>query len=344
MLNSLNVFSLNTFSCDSIESSFNRHSLILEYSGKGYSFIVGGHLYGDSQNQLGIYPAASLLSSIDRINATNASFFISLGDNIRESNDLQIMNFVNSFTNKLNIPFFTTLGNHDVYGAPNLFLEKLRKRYYSFIYNGSMFLFLDAITNDGRIEGKQLSWLRTQISLIERNSQIENIFVLSHKPIWYNQIEQMGAFDSRYYHNFNFTQQIMPQLLGLKKELYLISDDFGGTINGQKANLFYHQDLDRNVSYIATGIGENRYDALVMVNIGTNKDVSISEFSLTGADSTSTRQFDIEYFKGLKPYRSRWQKIKSRIYNTYLQLGFVIGVSLTGTLALIVLLYLKKGT
>ena len=319
------TFANNPISNDSLKSSFNQHSVYFNKKNGEYSFIIGGHLYGDNTNQLGVFPAATLLGNIDRINATNANFFISLGDNVRESNVSQLNNFYNSFTSKLDIPFFTVLGNHDVYGSPDLFLKLLENRYYSFIYKGSSYIFLDSITDDGRIEGEQLAWLNKMIKLISRSKDVKNIFVFSHKPIWYDQIKEMGAFDNRYYHKFNFSKEIMPQILGLKKKIYLISDDFGGTVNGLQANLFYHQDLKNNIFYISTGIGDNLYDTLVKIDVGADKNVTVNEFSLTEMNPTPIKRFDIDYYKGLIPYRSQWQKMKSRVYNQHIQLGFVIG-------------------
>jgi len=336
------AFSKNIISNDSISSSFNKHSLYFNKNKVAHSFIIGGHLYGDNVNQLGVYPAATLIGNIDRINATNAEFFISLGDNIRESNELQLNNFYDSFTSKLDFPFFSVLGNHDVYGIPELFLELLQSPYYSFIYKGSSYIFIDAITNDGRIEGEQLAWLNKVIKLISRSSDVKNIFVFSHKPIWYDQIKEMGAFDDRYYHAFNFSNDIMPKLLELKKEIYLISDDFGGTVNGQQANLFYHQDSKNNIFYISTGIGNNLYDSLVIINVGDDKNVTVNEFSLTEKNPTSIKNFDIGYYKEIRPYRSQWQKIKSRIYNQHIQLGFIIGSLFTIILAFCGFLYFKK--
>jgi hypothetical protein len=336
------AFSENIISNDSIISSFNTNSLYFNKENEAHSFIVGGHLYGDNVNQLGTYPASSLIANIDRINAVNPDFFISLGDNIRESNNLQLNNFYNSFTSKLNFPFFTVLGNHDVYGTPKLFLELLQNRYYSFIYKCSSYIFLDAITNNGRIEGEQLSWLNKQIKIIRRSSDIKNIFVFSHKPIWYDQIKEMGAFDDRYYHKFNFSKDIMPQMLDLNKEIYLISDDFGGTVNGLQANIFYHHDSKNNIFYISTGIGDNLYDMLVKIDIGADKNVIVNEFSLTETNPIPIKNFDINYFKELKPYRTQWQKIKSRVYNQHIQLGFVIGILFTVILIFLGFLIVKK--
>lgn len=335
-------FCNNIISNDSLRSSFNGHSVYFNKKNGDYSFIIGGHLYGDNTNQLGVFPSATLLGNIDRINATNANFFISLGDNIRESNDLQLNNFYNSFTSKLDFPFFTVLGNHDVFGSPELFLELLGSRYYSFMYQGSSYIFLDSITDDGRIEGEQLAWLNRIIKLMSQSNEIKNVFVFSHKPIWYDQIKEMRAFDNRYYHKFNFSKDIMPQLLALKKEIYLISDDFGGTIKGQQANLFYHQDSKNNIFYISTGIGDNLYDSLVIINVGADKNVTVNEFSLTEKNPTSIKKFDIDYHKELKPYRSQWQKIKSRVYNQHIQLGFVIGSLFMVILVFCGFFYFKK--
>ena len=100
------------------------------------------------------------------------------------------------------------IGNHDVINNPEVFIELLGGSYYSFFYQSSAFIFLDAITNDGRIEGEQLVWLNKQIEIIDLYDSIVNVFVFSHKPIWYDCIKEMGAFDDRYVHRFNFTKVV----------------------------------------------------------------------------------------------------------------------------------------
>ena len=93
-----------------------------------YNFLVGGHLYGNPSNST--WPASSLLGNIQKFNQLNPLFFISLGDNYRLANEIHV-NFINSFVNKLEMPFFTVAGNHDVANR-KIFNEYFGKSYYDF--------------------------------------------------------------------------------------------------------------------------------------------------------------------------------------------------------------------
>ena len=48
-------------------------------------------------NSQSVFPSASILGSLNEINNMDCSFFVSLGDNFRRADDIQIINYKKSF-------------------------------------------------------------------------------------------------------------------------------------------------------------------------------------------------------------------------------------------------------
>jgi len=124
----------------SIDSSFNGINLDLDEKLEKYSFLVGGHLYGDPSTH-SVFPSASLLANIDMINGSGAKFFVSLGDNVRLTN--YFSHYHKAFTSKLTLPLFNAIGNHDVTDR-KMYEARFGKTYYHFVFNNALFVFLDS--------------------------------------------------------------------------------------------------------------------------------------------------------------------------------------------------------
>ena len=62
-----------------------------------YSILIAGHLYGAPENGRSVFPSASILGMLYEINSMDCSFFVSLGDNFRRADDIQIINYKKSF-------------------------------------------------------------------------------------------------------------------------------------------------------------------------------------------------------------------------------------------------------
>ena len=118
-----------------------------------YNFLVGGHLYGDPRRTTS--PANTLLLNIQNFNQLNPLFFISLGDNYRSANDVNIKHFIKSFVKELKFPFLTIAGNHDVTDRKK-FKEYFGRSYYDFSAGSEHFIILDSEFDDPENQGKQI--------------------------------------------------------------------------------------------------------------------------------------------------------------------------------------------
>ena len=105
---------------------------------------------------------ASLLSSIDQINNDpHSKLLILLGDIVYHANSLNFTIFNNSVSNKLKLPIFNAIGNHD---TSDEYIKRYgNSTYYSFDIKTNRFIFLDTEINNGNIIDDQLLFLTNQL-------------------------------------------------------------------------------------------------------------------------------------------------------------------------------------
>lgn len=127
---------------------------------------------GDSQGRSFVWEKV-----IDAINVASPEFVLHCGDVVASGTKAQYEDFV-SQTNKLKMPWYPVLGNHDIRGEGlSLFTELIGKdRYYSFTEKGRKFIALDS--SQGFIDDLQMSWL---IEQLEWNGPK---FVFMHIPLF----------------------------------------------------------------------------------------------------------------------------------------------------------------
>ncbi len=147
-----------------------------------------------------------LIQAIDTINKIAPDFVITGGDNIMDAlgqtpgrSDTAYTLFSETMKN-LKVPFYSTMGNHEVFGlyessgvkptdeeyGKQMYENRLAKRYYSFDHKGWHFIVLDAIgfTDDrhyyGHIDEEQLEWLKSDL---EKTGKETPVVVSTHIPL-----------------------------------------------------------------------------------------------------------------------------------------------------------------
>ncbi|MEK9657762.1 MAG: metallophosphoesterase [bacterium] len=254
-------------------SPFNKRTLKKE-SPEPYSFYLIGHAYGQPYDGK-ILPATTLLMNLDYINQDKeAKMLVFLGDIVGPNNlqAFQLFDFLVS--EKVKVPIFNAVGNHDV---SELYNERYgAQRYFSFDIDSTRFIFLDTQIDHGYISGKQWEFFKSK--MLEENKLIKNIFIFSHHLIWADHPEfqffqgdsvlirnkNMHANSTSSFPETNFRSQLLPLLEKVKdeKNVYWASGDVG---LGHTANIFF--DKVNNITYIATGLAEISSDSLVRVKV-----------------------------------------------------------------------------
>ncbi|MBA3900311.1 MAG: metallophosphoesterase [Bacteroidetes bacterium] len=325
----------------SITSPFNNKALKNDSLKNGVSFIVTGHLHGASSNISG-FPASTLLANIDAINGLNADFLISLGDLFLDVNDYYVLNYQKSFFDKLSIPLFNSVGNHDLSG--NLYEGYFGKTYFSFVYNDNLFIYLDTEKNDGSIKGEQMDLFNNAISKAQQNININNIFISSHRPVWAENNPRYSAFfkdnTQTQFGSNNFETAVLPQLKELSdKSIYWFSGSMGGAT---PVSFFYDKQAGSNITFINTAIRDLKRDAILEVRVQANNEVIFKTVSLTGESLLDLADYNIEFWNNnlksnVAPFNYRLIPYLTlqMIKHNYFWIGIFSGVIITFLLVML---------
>ena len=318
------------------ESPFNR-IIVDNTENDTYSFLISGHFYGGSSNSTH-YPTNTLLANLDWINSTDASMLICLGDLFKDISN-EIPQYKSSFFNKLNIPLFNAVGNHDLTG--DIYQENFGATFFYFHLNGDLHCVLDTEINNGDIINDQLKMIQA-IAKICKENVINNVFFYAHRTVWKNSYQELdGLFveNTQGIGDPNFKSDILPILdeISDKAEVFW----FAGSLGPAPASFFYFEDTENEVTYIATAIRGLLRDALLAVDIDKGK-VSFRPVSLTGQDLEPIEFYNVPYWNenvGVEPFN--W-----RLFPYYVQLMlthwyFWLG-GLFGALLIVVIIFFKR--
>jgi hypothetical protein len=301
-----------------------------------YSFLMGGHLYGAPLSH-SIFPAATVLGSIDQINATGAAFFVALGDGYRVPSPLHIQNFRRAFIQKLSLPAFIAVGNHESPDATSraLYEGAFGETFYRFRYGHEIYVILDSELSGGRIEGDQLQFLATLVQNVVGDPTIRSVFLFSHRLIWavddpyfqpvFDQLNSSEGYDTG-----SYSRDVAPLVrkVAYQKDVYWCSGDIG-----VQHSLFFDSTHTEGVTYVATGIADTDRDALVHVRIaGDSREVGFSPVYLGSHRSDPLSGLDIEYWSTMNPpARSRLAKLWARLWVAGSHRYYLLGVVTSAT-------------
>jgi hypothetical protein len=269
---------------DTISNSINKKPIDNSDSNE-FTFLVAGHVYGSSHNTFSVFPCPSLLSNIDKINNSNALLLILLGDNYRQLDNLNINAFKSSFLDKIKMPVFNAVGNHDItpdsinnyHGQDYSKYKEVfgNETYYSFVVKSSLFVILDTELaqsdgqSDGSIKGEQFKFLsKTLKQSLGEDTKINNIFICAHKEL-------------NLWNQNNFQTEVLP-LFDKAKEtdasIYILSGDMGKN----SADLYIDESENPKINYIHTHLADNRLDKILKFKVSSDSAVEITPISLTG--------------------------------------------------------------
>ncbi|MEX1000911.1 MAG: metallophosphoesterase [Crocinitomicaceae bacterium] len=302
------------------QSTFNDKVVQVDSSGN-YSFIVGGHFYGNRYSTSG-YPANSILANIEWINAQNPAMLICLGDLFMDVKN-NIPQYEKSFFNRLNVPLFNAVGNHDL--TADIYQKNFGATFFKFQLGRDMHVVLDTESDNGNITGEQLKLLESL-----KGEKYDHIFIYAHRTVWKNMYEEMENIFSDNTQSLlgnNYEKEVYPLLSELSKNSKVYW--FSGSIGNAPASFFYHHDTSAKITYIATAIRGIKRDALLMVNV-KNGQVSFKTHSLTGEDLMPLEDYNVEYWQtnsGVEPFN--WRLLPLYIKQTVLSWSFWWGVVVT---------------
>jgi len=321
----------------SLVSPFNQTKFTTD-STLNYSFIVSGHFYGNQSNKTG-YPCNTLLANLDWINQSKANALFCLGDMFLDvTNDIPY--YKESFFNKLQIPLYNAVGNHDL--SAEVYQQNFGDTYYYFMVNKDIHLILDTELDNGNIEGKQLELLKEVLNIVNQQT-INNVFIYAHRTLWakhFKELEGLFKDNTQSVLGNNFKADILPLLnqIKLKSKIYW----FSGSIGGDAPSSFFYFPKD-DITYIATAIRGFKRDAVLLVNVN-QKGVTFKTQSLTKQNLQNLATYNVEFWqqntvKESFNYRLIPLYIKQVVFSRYFWYGFFTLLSI-----IIVLKFLRVKT
>jgi len=135
-----------------------------------FSFIV----FGDNEGDNNVFQEI-----IKRVQESDAKFVIDTGD-LTSSSKEDEFNSVKKRFEQLKIPYYTTVGNNDIYGDKerNLYKKYFGQTYYSFDYEYAHFIVLDNADRKVGFDENQLEWLSNDL---QKNEQ-KFTLIFYHRP------------------------------------------------------------------------------------------------------------------------------------------------------------------
>lgn len=273
-----------------------------------YSFLVGGHLYGSPKNTASIFPSASLLANVERLNGSGAAFFMGLGDIVRYLTPKHMQGLRTGLVDALDMPLWNAVGNHDV-AVREIWTREYPHPTVGFLnYGPVLHLVLDTEAHSGRIAGRQLEWLGEMLQRARTTESVRTIVIHSHKLVWADAREEFAIVarfvNARrgYVEDDGFVRDVLPLVreLAAHKPVVWMSGDIG--VEG-RLPLFHHREEDVDLRYVAVGIGDTADDALLEVFVEPDGALRFEVLRLDGAPSVPLERFDLAYWKEHLPKR-----------------------------------------
>lgn len=171
-----------------------------EKTSYSFVFMTDIHLQPEKNAIQGFHKA------IDSVNEIKPDFVIFGGDNIMDAfaqtwtRSDSLYSLLDSMQGFFNMPIYTTIGNHDLFGVYEkssdqtthpeygkmMYQKRITERYYSFEHKNWHYIVLDAIniTNDrrytGYIDEEQCEWLKNELNIIGKQAPI---VIITHIPL-----------------------------------------------------------------------------------------------------------------------------------------------------------------
>jgi len=277
--------------CAQPVSSFNNETIKVDSTGN-YSFIISGHFYGDGTNKSG-YPANTLLANLDWINESDACMLICLGDLFMDiTNDMP--KYKSSLFDKLEIPLFNSVGNHDLTGS--VYQENYGATFFKFRIGNDIHVILDTELDNGDLESDQLKML-SDIEVQCKSEKINNVFFYAHRTIWkdsYSELEGLFQDNTQSLTAVNYKSEVLPIVSNIAANTNVFW--FAGSLGDAPASFFYFKDEKNKITYIATAIRALLRDAVLIADV-KNGQVSFTTHSFTNQSLEPLENYNAEFWK-----------------------------------------------
>ncbi|HEB52557.1 MAG TPA: hypothetical protein ENI87_04795, partial [bacterium] len=239
-----------------------------EPTGTRFSFLVGGHLYGNP-GALSAVPAATLLAQVHALRNSPDRFLVSTGDFIRALRPAMVVP-TGELLRFIEKPLFNAPGNHDY--VEGRYEQAFGPSYGSFVYGNALFVLLNTERRPWHFEQQQLDMLAATADWALRQPQIDHVFYFAHKVVFavdepryasvLRNCNGRDGFDG----TCNFASAVLPTLrqLAEHKRVLWFCGDLGVAWS---FNLFYDEHPEHHITYLGCGLGSTESDCLLRIRV-----------------------------------------------------------------------------
>lgn len=274
---------------------------------ESYFFWVIGHLYGAAESH-SAYPSGAFLANIDMLNESGALMLVTLGDIVRIPDEQHLAN-LRKVAHSVTLPMFNAPGNHELQSFLQIFsreqyTDDFGPPYQDFTIANALFVFLDTNLTPGEIAGEQLEYFTRVMRSAAKDRNIRNIFVFSHHVIWCTDDPRLAIVWRRFvnyrpnYRPGKFEALIEPLLAetAAQKPVFWLSGDVGGSAGSFSP--FYWKAPDKDITYVATGVGGTDRDEIIKVEVQSSGEVVLTPVSLVGKPMGPMEQYSVAHWEG----------------------------------------------
>ena len=148
-----------------------------------FSFSVAGHVRKNKDDKVQIQD--SLRAAIPRIARVDQALVLT-GDMVWEGSQSTFDQLDRYVREPLGIPLYVAVGNHDCHaGGRAAFEERYGATWHTQLIGRSLLLVLDTEAEAGDIAGEQLEVALAAIAQVERDPELDHLFVFVHRALWF---------------------------------------------------------------------------------------------------------------------------------------------------------------
>jgi hypothetical protein len=253
-----------------------------------YSFFVAGHAYGKPiwdttvVREPGLYKP--FVAHFDELNNNpNLHMGFLTGDLVQDAN-AENWEVAEAQIASLDMPIYIAPGNHDSNGeAP--YADRVDSTYRSFTYHGDLFLVLDTNLKPWHIAGAQLQFVKDELAAYRGDG---NIYVFFHSILWFETEGRFAEYQPNWWQSrpadANFYTELLPCFDNQGKHVYFFAGDAGARAGFE---LFYYDQA--HVTFIASGMGGNKHDNYLIVNVLPNHKIAFEIIELAGVNEAEKK-------------------------------------------------------
>ncbi len=280
---------------DPLPASMNSISLV--NNDRPLKFLVGGHIYGKPGDEE-FHPALTLLSNIALLKETEPDFVVFLGDTVWQPSEENFNDLETFILDQFNIPVFNAVGNHDV-TKRDIYQDRYGSSVYAFKYKNQLFILLDTTLKYYDLTSSQYSFILDTIK--EQSPDLEAVHLLMHHVLFLDENEiyskQLLKPNEGEGRSLDFLAFLETDLAPISKTtpIFIYAGDVGA-FQGGNLSPFYKRIPGENIYLMATGLGSNPNDSILIVEANESGELNIHPLSLNGKEMNAIDSYTTEYW------------------------------------------------